>query len=29
MKAPEHFDDKTTRHFNFVVEQLKRIEKIR
>ncbi|HDX9503247.1 TPA: P27 family phage terminase small subunit [Bacillus thuringiensis] len=28
MKAPEHFDDKTTRHFNFVVEQLKRIEKL-
>ncbi|MGG0790408.1 P27 family phage terminase small subunit [Peribacillus simplex] len=28
MKAPEHFDETTTRHFNFVVEQLRRIEKL-
>ena len=28
MKPPEHFDETSTRHFTFIVEQLKRIDKL-
>ncbi|SIR68591.1 phage terminase, small subunit, putative, P27 family [Peribacillus simplex] len=28
MKAPAHFDETSTKHFNFIVEQLQRIEKL-